>query len=175
MAIFVFDSTPLSCFARAKKLSLLEQLTSGHERVTTRAVLEELDEGVCDYPSLQDVHKLSWLRIEPVDGLPELRLFADYARSLGSGKHNVGEATVLAWAECHQATAFTDDQVAVQLGLKRHVRVLRTLALVAGGVKQGVLSELEAQALADELVRAGARFPFSPGAFVAWAKRHSLL
>jgi predicted nucleic acid-binding protein len=175
MAVFVFDSAPLSCFARANKLTLLEQLTSGHERVTTRAVLEEFDEGARDYPSLREVHTLAWLRVEPVDGLPELRLFAEYARSLGSGKHDIGEATVLAWAEAHHATAFTDDEVAVQLGRKRGVHVLRTLALVAGSVKQGLLSEHEAQALADELVGAGARFPFRPGAFVAWAKGQGLL
>lgn len=175
MAVFVFDSAPLSCFARAGKLRLLEQLTAGHDRVTTRAVLEELDAGVRDYPLLQEVHTLKWLRSEPVDGLPELRLFAEYARPLGAGMHNIGEATVLAWAEFHQATAFTDDEVAVQLGRKRGVTVRRTLALVADGVKRGLLSELEAQALADELVRAGARFPFSPGTFIAWAKRHGLL
>lgn len=175
MAVFVFDSAPLSCFARAKRLTLLEQLTSGHERVTTRAVLAELDEGVRDHPSLQDVHTLEWLRIEPVDSLPVLRLFAAYSAPLGSGRHNIGEATALAWAEFHQATAFTDDEVAVQLGRKRGVTVKRTLALVAEGVKRGLLSEQAAQALADELVGAGARFPFSPGAFVSWAKAKGLL
>jgi hypothetical protein len=64
---------------------------------------------------LQEVHSLKWLRSEPVDGLPELRLFAEYARPLGAGKHNIGEATVLAWAEFHQAIAFTDDEVASNL------------------------------------------------------------
>ena len=82
---------------------------------------------------------------------------------------------MLAWAEVHHATAFTDDEVAVQLGRKRNVIVRRTLALVAEGVKRNLFSELQAQVLADELMRAGARFPFNPGAFITWAKQHNLL
>ncbi len=142
MSIFVFDSAPLSCFARANKLVLLEQLTSNHERVTTRAVLEELDEGARDHPALRQVHALEWLRVEAVDGLPELRLFAEYARVLGSGSHNIGEATVLAWAEAHRAIAFTDDGDAVNIGRRRGVEIKRTLSLVASGVKRGLFSDL---------------------------------
>jgi predicted nucleic acid-binding protein len=136
MAVLVFDSAPLSCFARARKLPLLEQLTEGYERVTTRAVLDELSQGVSDYPELRSVSTLEWLQVEPVDGLDELRLFAQYAQRLGSDKHNVGEASVLAWAERHGAIAFTDDHVAVQLARERQVGVRRTLALVACGVKK---------------------------------------
>lgn len=175
MATLVFDSAPLSCFARAEELVLLEQLTSGHERVTTRAVLAELDAGAHDHPLLKTIHALNWLRVEPVDDLPELRCFTEYVRRLGAGAHNIGEATVLAWAEVHAATAFTDDEAAVQIGRGRGVEVRRTLALVAHGVKRGLLTEQRAQNLADDLVAAGARFPFKPGAFVPWAKGQGLL
>ncbi len=48
MAVLVFDSAPLSCFARAKRLTTLEQLTDGDERVTTRAVIDEIRNGVLD-------------------------------------------------------------------------------------------------------------------------------
>lgn len=175
MAILVFDSAPLSCFARAKRLELLEQLTHGDERVTTRAVLDELREGVREHAELQDVLELAWLRVEPVDGLEELRLFAEYARRLGASKHNIGEASVLSWAEAHAAAAFTDDETAVQIGRGRGVDVKRTLALVARGIKRGLLSDAAAQSLTDELLRAGARFPFRPGEFVAWARARGLL
>jgi predicted nucleic acid-binding protein len=175
MATLVFDSAPLSCFARASRLPMLEQLTEGDERVTTRAVLEEISEGVRDYAELQSVLELAWLQIKAVDGLEELRLFAAYARRLGAGRHNIGEASVLAWAEAHGAIAFTDDEVAVQIGRERGVRVQRTLALVARGVRRGLLTDAEAHTLVDELQRGGARFPFGPGEFIPWARQQGLL
>jgi predicted nucleic acid-binding protein len=175
MATLVFDSAPLSCFARAKRLPLLEQLTRGYERVTTRAVLDEITDGVRDCPELQEALGLEWLQVQPVDGLDELRLFALYAGRLGAGKHDIGEASVLALAEANGAIAFTDDNAAVQIAKERGVRVQRSLALVALGVRRGMLSEGEALLLADELLRAGARFPFSPGEFIAWAKGQGLL
>lgn len=174
MAILVFDSAPLSCFARAGQLTMLDHLTRMDDRVTTRAVLAELQDGESDHPALVEVRTLSWLRVEPVDGLPELRLFAEYARRLGAGKHDIGEASVLAWSEAHGAIAFTDDQVAVQLAKERKVQVFRTLALVARGIRLKVMSEADAHALVDDLIRAGARFPFIPGGFVPWAKAQGL-
>lgn len=174
MATLVFDSAPLNCFARAEQLTLLERLTRGDERVTTRAVLAELQAGERDHPKLGDVRGLQWLRVEPVDSLEELRLFAEYARRLSAGKHNIGESSVLAWAEAHNAIAFTDDQVAVQIAKERKVQVMRTLALVARGVRRRDLSEADAHMLADELLRAGARFPFSAGGFTLWAKEWDL-
>lgn len=175
MATLVFDSAPLSCFARARKLPLLEQLTRGDERVTTRAVLDELSEGVREHSELRDALGLQWLQLKSVEGLDELRLFTEYARRLGAGTHNIGEASVLAWAEAHDAIAFTDDNVAVQIARERGVRVQRTLALVARGVRRELLSEAEAHQLVDELLRAGARFPCSAGEFISWAREQGLL
>lgn len=175
MAILVLDSAPLSAFARANRLEQLDLLTAGDDRVTTSAVVEELREGLPIHPELQDALDLPWLRIERLTELEELRLFGEYARRLGSGTHDVGEATVLAWAEAHGATAFTDDEVAVQVGRDRGVEVKRTLALVARGARRGVLSNTDAQQLVDELLHAGARFPFGPGEFIRWAREHDLL
>lgn len=175
MGLLVFDSAPLSCFARAGKLSLLDRLTQNDERVTTRAVLDELRQGVGDYPQLEEALTLSWLKVVPVDSLRELQLFAEYARHLGSGKHDTGEASVLAWAEAHGAIAFTDDSAAVQIAQARGVKVQRTLALVVRGLKSGLLSEQEAHDLIDELARAGARFPVRAGEFLAWARAKGLL
>ena len=89
--------------------------------------------------------------------------------------HDIGEATVLAWAEANGATAFTDDDVAVQIGRERGVNVVRTLALVARGVRHGLLTESEADRLVDELLRAGGRFPFRPGEFISWARDQGLV
>jgi hypothetical protein len=77
---------------------MLDRLTAGNERVTTRAVIDEIRDGVAGFPELQDVFDLAWLRVESADSLDELRLFAKYARRLGSDLHDIGEASVLAWA-----------------------------------------------------------------------------
>lgn len=137
MGVLVFDSAPLSGFARAGSLLLLEQLTVGDERVTTPAVMDELSAGVSEHPQLHDIQGLAWLRVVPTDSLEVLRLFVIYANRLGSGVHDLGEATVLAYAEAHGAVAFSDDQAAVQLGRERGVRVQRTLSLVARGLLGG--------------------------------------
>lgn len=154
---------------------MLDRLTAGDDRVTTRAVVEEIKNGVAAYPDLQDVIDLPWLSVVSADSLDELRLFAKYAARLGSGIHDVGEASVLAWAEAHGAIAFTDDEAAVQAGRDEGVEVRRTLAVVARGIKHGVLSDVEADRLVDDLLRAGGRFPFGAGEFARWARENGLV
>lgn len=94
----VFDTSVLSCFARAGELDALEQATRDHERLVPRAVLGEIKRGVVDYPKLAAVLDATWLEEVPVDGLEELAAFAHYARRLTAGDRNVGESSVLAWA-----------------------------------------------------------------------------
>jgi predicted nucleic acid-binding protein len=175
MVVLVFDSAPLSAFARARQLSMLDRLAGADVRVTTSAVIEELRAGLGDHPELQDAIDLPWLRVEPLADLDELALFGKYAQRFGSGRHDVGEATVLAYAEAHGAVAFTDDQVAVQVGREQGVRVVRTLALVARGVRTSLLTEPEAVRLVDDLIRAGGRYPLGGGEFMAWARSNGLL
>ena len=175
MAVLVLDSAPLSTFARARQLPMLDRLLEKDERVTTAAVMEELRQGVSAHPELQDAIDLPWLHVENLANLKELRIFAEYVRRLGSGMHDIGEATVLAWAEARGATAFTDDDVAVQIGRERGVSVVRTLALVARGVRHHLLTESEADRLVNELLQAGGRFPFRPGEFISWARDQGLV
>ena len=74
-------------------------------------MLGELATGTATYPSLQDAIDAEWLEHVRVDGLPELAVFAEYARVPGSSlAGNVGEAATLAWAETHGAVAIVDDQ-----------------------------------------------------------------
>jgi hypothetical protein len=53
--ILVFDSSPLSHFARAGELATLRDLVSEFECVTTKAVLGELRKGVAKHPAIQEV------------------------------------------------------------------------------------------------------------------------
>ena len=61
------------------------------------------------------------------------------------------------------------------MGRERGVTVQRTLALVARGVRTGVLSVEEAEELVDDLLRCGTRFPLGKGDFIAWARERGLL
>lgn len=92
----VFDTSCLSCFARAGRLETLQAIVAGRRSVVPRAVLEELDAGVADHPALAEVRSAEWIEMVPVDGLSELRLFAEYVRQLGAGQRDVGESSALA-------------------------------------------------------------------------------
>ncbi len=172
----IFDSSVLSAFARAELLDLLEQLTRGHERFVPRAVLDEAERGSRDHPNLEAIAQVPWLEVVPVDSLDELLAFARYAARLVAGDRNVGEASVLAWAEVHRAVAVIDDQDAVQCGRENQVAVRRSLALLASGIRDGLLGEEEAIKVVAALAERGeARFPCQGQEFLAWAHAHGLL
>ena len=97
--ILVLDASPLNHFARAGHLATLRKLVAGHECVTTRAVIGELERGRSAVPEIGDAITLDWIRVVPCDELKELHLFAQYMNRLGNTERNAGEATVLAWSE----------------------------------------------------------------------------
>jgi hypothetical protein len=97
----IFDTSPLSHFARAGELATLDELTRRYDRYVTQAVRDEIDRARALHPRLGDVTNASWLVVVRVDGLAELSAFADFARVLGSGVRDVGEAATLAWAQVH--------------------------------------------------------------------------
>ena len=167
----IIDTSVLSPFARAEKLDLLERLTAGSRRLITRSVQDELEIGTESYPKLKNVRLLSWLESVRVDSLPELMAFAAYTRLLGDDEsRNVGESSVLAYAEVHCSVALMDDAVAVQVGRRRDVKVQRTLSLISGAIRSNILREGEAVALVDDLIVAGARYPCTSDEFRDWRR-----
>jgi len=172
----VIDTSVLSPFARARRLEQLRDLTSDGKRMVTSSVMGEIRTGAADYPELNDVLDLPWIEPVRVDGLDELRAFAAYARQLGDDdKRNVGEASVLAYAEVHGCTAVIDDEVAVQVGRSRHVVVQRTLALVAQAIRGGLLSEGDAERLVDALMAGGGRYPCNGQELIVWLRGRKAL
>ena len=172
----VFDSSVLSAFARAGLLDLLEQLTRGHERYAPRAVFAELERGIENHPGLTTALATDWLQVVPVNSLDELVAFSKYAARLVAGNRNVGEASVLAWAQVNGAVALIDGQDAALCGRENGVSVRRSLALLAGGIRDGILNEGRVIEVVDALVRRGdARFPCSSEGFVEWARERGLL
>lgn len=171
-----FDSSVLSPFARAKRFDTLEHLVQGHRCVVTRAVLDELEEGCSRHPELASALALPWLALVTTDSLQELRAISHYVRLLGEGERNIGEASILAWAELSSGVALVDDRAAVRAARGRNVQVRRTLGLVCDGVHRKLLATGEACALVDTLITEGhARFPCDGTNFLQWAERNGLL
>ena len=137
MTTAVFDSSVLSPFARAGRLDDLRTMFEGMTLVTTSAVREELLNGVGDHPALRTVLDAEWLLTAATDGIQVLLAFVAYRRIFGGCTRDVGEATVLAYAEVHGATAVIDEQVAVKHGRDRGVTVIRTLSPIADCIDQG--------------------------------------
>ena len=165
----------LSCFGRAQLLDTLCALTDGHRRIVTRAVLEEVRAGLGEYPALGDVPLTNWLEEVRSDSLTELRAFSEYVRILGAGRRDVGEASILAWAEANGGVAVIDDQAGVDAAKRRGVTVRRTLTVISNGVVTGLLTGAGAAQIIDDLRIGGARFPCDGASFVAWAKKNGLL
>lgn len=172
----VFDSSVLSCFARAEHLDVLDTLTAVHRRVMVRAVKEEIDRGVMRCPLLGALERCAWLEVVRGDSLAELAAFSHYVGILGCGARDVGEAATLAWAEAHHAVAVLDDQAGVNAGKQRGVRIKRTLALISTGIQRGVLAQDDAAAVVDDLIRrGGGRYPCDGRGFVPWCREKGLL
>jgi predicted nucleic acid-binding protein len=171
----VFDSTPLNHFGRAHRLSDLEAITAGHRRVTTEAVRGELEAALARHPDIDAVLRLPWLEVVSTGSLQELRLFAEYARRLGAGPRNVGEASVLAWAEVNGAIAIVDERAATNHGRERGVEVHGSLWLICEGYRIGQVDQPSAEGLADALRDTEVWFPCSGGTFFDWARREGLL
>src|SRR5690349_21709340 len=120
------DSSVLSAFARAGRLDVLDRLTAGRRRVVTEAILAELDRGSAEHPRLGDVRALPWLEIVSADSPYELEVFNEYIRVLGAGDRNIGESSILAWAEATSGWVAIDDDDAVTAARRRKVVVIRT-------------------------------------------------
>lgn len=138
-------------------------------------MLDEIQAGEGQYPLLADVRDAEWLELVACDGLAELRALARYFQVLGSGQRDIGEASVLAWAEVNDGIAVVDERAATRAAQQRGVVVHGTLWLIANGVKTGLLALLDAERLVDQLRDAEAWLPCTGAEFLSWAKDRGLL
>lgn len=171
----VFDSSPLIHFARAEKLDVLRQMVAEVRCVAPEAVFQEVAAVAQSHAAAGHVTQLAWLEKARVDGLQELQAFAVYARILGVGARDIGEASVLAWAEVHQATAIIDDRVGKQAGVARNVDVHGSLWLIFESFNRDLLDRAGVEDLVGALVDSEAWFPCTASDAFEWGKRQGLL
>lgn len=170
----VWDTSPLLHAIKSDVIDRLGELAitrhgAARRNVTTAAVLSEIT-----YHGLS-TNQLTWLDVVHVDDLAELDALVRWMQLVSGQKSNHGEATVLAWAEVHNATAVIDDTDARRAAQKAGQSVQGSLRVLSEAVQDGEITEYAASALVDALLASGARYPFGQGGFVAWATAMKLL
>ncbi|HWE89638.1 MAG TPA: hypothetical protein VG317_09275 [Pseudonocardiaceae bacterium] len=172
--VLVWDTSPLYHAMKADRIDVLADVATMGDctacrNITTATVIEELR-----YHGLS-TDDLGWIEIVHVDGLDELSALVRWMDRVSGDKSNQGEATVLAWAETHRATAVVDDQDARRAGRNGGLDVWGSLRVVAESVRNGQLTEYSANAFVDALIETGARYPCQRGQFTIWAKASGIL
>lgn len=174
MPTLVFDTGPLSHFARAHRLDVLRAVVADRAVVIPRPVVEELRRGARLHRDIGAVLEADWIDHRKIQSDAEAEAFGRYAVRLVAGDRNIGEAAVLALAETIHATAVVDDTVAHRLAKRSGVSCTRTLALLVGAVRLGTLTLDDVSDLADSLIATKYRLPFGPGEFARWATEENL-
>lgn len=131
--------------------------------------------GVVAYPTLAEVAAQDWLKVAWLDSLDEITLFTTWARRVGSGERDLGEASVFAVAESRAATAISDDRSAVRVARTYGINVHGTIWLLARACSAGKLAERAAVNLVDVLRATGHRLPCTGAEFPEYARRHGLV
>lgn len=175
MDTLVFDTGPLSHFAKARWLDVLKTVVGDRRAVIPQAVFAELKIGAHNDHRIQAVHDVDWIERRELASEPELRAFAGFASRLVEGDRNVGETEVLALAATMPAHAVLDDSAAFNVGKRSGVSCKRTLALLCEAIRQDLLMLELVSDVVDDLIATEYRLPFGPGEFAEWAVVNDLL
>ena len=171
----MFDTGPLSHFARARWLDVLKTVVGDRRAVIPQAVVTELKIGAHNDHRIQAVLDADWIERRELYSEPELRAFAGFASRLVEGERNIGEAEVLALAATIPAEAVLDDNVAYTVGQRAGVSCKRTLALLCEAIREDLLTLELVSDVVDDLIATEYRLPFGPGEFAEWAIANDLV
>ena len=172
--MLVFDTGPLSHFARADILGVLKVVVGKRRAVVPEAVVTELKAGLHIDSRIQAVLDADWIERRAISTPAETYALSRFSRRLVDGDRNVGDAAVLALAETLPARAVIDDWDACDIASKEGVAFSRTLNLLCEAVRSRLLTVEFVSEIADELIRTEYRLPFDPGEFETWAARENL-
>jgi len=165
----VFDTGPLSHFAEAGWLKILQAIAGDRAVLIPESVRSEIAQSVHVYPFLDQILQADWIRTDRSNDVQYLVVEARYRKRLAVGNKNIGECGVLALAEIRGHVAVIDDRVAREVGEEYNVQVIGTLALFREGIEQGLLTVPLVSKIADDLLATDYRLPIEPGGFEAFA------
>jgi predicted nucleic acid-binding protein len=172
----VFDNTPLSHFARAGVLPVLESLVAKYQCITLAEVSRELLTGLPQHPALSAALALPWLEVRELTEIEEIVKFAGYKTELGGGiERNNGESAVLAWTAVHGGIALIDERAATRIAKRDGIEVHGTLWLVTNGIRGDVLSKEVAARIIDQLRDTDMSLPVDGAGLLQWAEDQGLL
>jgi predicted nucleic acid-binding protein len=171
----VFDGGPLSHFAEAGWLKILEAIAGDRTVVIPQLVDDELARATHAYPFLAQIRDAEWITVDRSDDIQFLVVQARYASRLASGMKNLGECGVLALAEVRGFTAVVDDRAAREVGREHGVPAIGTLTLLLQGIQMGLLTVPLVSRIADDLLTTEYRLPIPPGGFARWAEEQEWL
>jgi predicted nucleic acid-binding protein len=168
--VLVFDTGPLSHFARQSWLGVLKAVVGDRRAVIPDLVVNELAIGARTDSSLQAVLDADWIERRELRSDAELAAYATFASLLVKGTRNIGEAGVLALATTMSGIAVVDDGAARRAAADHGVVLRPTLALLCEAIRGGLLTVALVSALADDLLSTAYRLPFARGEFERWAR-----
>lgn len=167
----MWDASPLVHASHIDRLDVLGDLAAGPvedrwRHHTTAAVAQEIT-------ALGEILP-PWLEVVHVDAIGELRALGRWIERVSSETHSQGEATVLAWAECHDATAIVDDSDARRVAKVHGLKVHGLVWLAAQAINQGRWSAPSVSNFLDQMIASGARYPFETAGFESWGRQQGL-
>lgn len=173
---FVFDTGPLSHFARSGWLGALRFLIGSQPACVPEAVARELADGQHQHAHLGLVLQADWLPIDRFDDVAALVRTARYEERLAADGRNRGECAVLGLAGTRGWTAVIDDSEARRIAREDRIDYSTTARLLGQAIKSKQMTVPACAAIADDLLRTEYRLPFSSGQdFLDWAVREGIL
>lgn len=173
--LLIFDTGPLSHFARAEWLGMLKAMTAGSTVAIPDLVEEELRVGADRDARIRAALDATWIERVELRSSDELQWFATFSERLVARRRNLGETAVLSYAKANGATAVLDDGAARKAAHDYGVELRPTLSLLCDAVRQGLIAAKLVSALADDLIATEYRLPFLSGGFEEWATNNGLL
>jgi predicted nucleic acid-binding protein len=173
--LLIFDTGPLSHFARENWLGVLKAVVGSRTAVIPDVVVAELHVGAARDGRIKAVLDAGWIEHRELLDEHELSAYESFAELLVHKERNRGEAGVLALAMTTGGVAVVDDGAARRAARKQGVTCKPTLSLLCDAVRDGLLTVSLVSALADDLLAGVYRLPFGPGGFEKWATEHGQL
>lgn len=173
--LLVFDTGPLSHFARESWLGVLKAVVGSRAAVIPDVVVDELRVGAARDSRIEAALQAPWIEHRELRSSEELQWYARFSARLVKGDRNRGEAAVLALAATTGGKAVVDDGAARRAAADCGVRFQPTLALLCEAIRMELLTVPLVAALADDLLTSQYRLPFGPGGFEKWARDNGIV
>ncbi|HVK25633.1 MAG TPA: hypothetical protein VM677_30105 [Actinokineospora sp.] len=171
----IFDTGPLTHFARAQWLGTLKAVVGERRALIPDVVVEELEVGAVRDSRIQAVLDAEWIEHIELRTAEELQAYAKFERLLVYRNRNRGEAGALALAETMGGNVVVDDGAGRKAAEKNGIEYTPTLRLLCDAIRTGLLTVPLVSALADDLIISSYRLPFTGGGFEKWAHENNLI